>query len=119
MAPWLRKSIFDIRKDIYDVTIYLCDGQRSGTINMMHAVRLVFPSCYTTVNSGEPANEKVDVSNAKPGTFNLEQDIFPGDGIYIPGHDYHWGANGSQIWWRLDWFNWWNGANDVLEPFFP
>jgi len=129
MAAWLRKSTYDIRKDIYDVTIYLCDASRSGTINMSHAVRLVFPNCYAAVNSGEPGNEKVDVARGKPGTWNQDADSAPGDGAYP------WGCgiteansscsigvfakNGDQIWWRLDWFNWWNGQNDVLEPFFP
>ena len=123
-GPWLLKSFFDIRKDIYDVTIYFCNANRSGTLNMVHAVRLVFPTCYTTVNSGEPGNEKVDLANAKPGTANYDQDIDPGDGIYPWGtHDPDEGSlanpNGSQIWWRLDWYNWWNLETDILEPFYP
>lgn len=116
-GPWLLKSFFDIRKDIYDATIYFCTANRSGTLNMTHAVRLVFPTCYTTVNSGEPGNEKVDIANSKPGTLNTDADRVTGDGIYDFG--YHPAANGSQIWWRLDWYNWWNGGTDVLEPFFP
>ena len=114
---WVYNSQFDIHKDIYDVTIYLCDASRSGRLNMMANLRMVFPTCYTTVNSGEPGMEKVDLVNSKPGTLNTDTDRTPGDGIY----DYGWRPlnNGSQIWWRLDWFNWWNGEADVLEPFWP
>jgi hypothetical protein len=114
---WTYGSQFDIHKDIYDVTIYLCDTSRSGTLNMMSNLRMVFPTCYTTVNSGEPGMEKVDLINAKPGTLNTDTSDTPGDGIY----PYGWNTenNGSQIWWRLDWFNHWNGGPDVLEPFTP
>ena len=120
-ANWVYKSKFDIHKDIYDVTIYLCDASRSGRLNMMSNLRMVFPTCYTTVNSGEPGMEKVDIVNAKPGTYNKEQDRFPGDAIDLrsSGHKYHYDANGSQVWWRLDWFNWWNGANDDREFYWP
>lgn len=116
-SVWVLKSYFDIRKDIYDVTIYLCGASRSGTLNMLHMVRLVFPSCYSVVNDGEPGNEKVDIYNAKPGNWNEDPSRAPGDGLYPWGM--HTGANGDQIWWRLDWYNWWNGGSDVLEPFFP
>jgi len=124
-SPWIMKSYFDIYKDIYDVTIYFCQSSRSGTINMVHAVRLVFPSCYGTPgvpNAGEPSNEKVSVYSSIPGTCNDAAAGDPGDGRYP------WGCgetpagfktDGDQIWWRLDWFNWWNGGNDFFEPFNP
>jgi hypothetical protein len=115
--PWVRRARFTIRKDIYYVTIYLCDVQRSGNLNMVRSVRLVFPNCYSSKNSGEPTKEKVDVVNAIPGTANTDSAGMPGDGKDPWGK--HTGANGDQIWWRLDWFNWWNNGSDILEPFFP
>jgi len=114
---WTYESTFDIHKDIYDVTIYQCDASRSGRVNLMSNLRMVFPTCYTTVNSGEPGMEKVDLVNSKPGTLNTDQDRTAGDGIYDYG--YRPLNNGSQIWWRLDWFNWWNGEADGWEPFWP
>ena len=114
---WSYGSTFDIHKDIYDVTIYLCDTSRTGTLNMMSNLRMVFPTCYTTVNSGEPGMEKVDLINAKPGTLNTDYADDPGDGEAYWG--YHKEANGSQIWWRLDWFNYWNGQADVWEFYTP
>jgi len=117
--PWTRMTRFDVIKDIYRVTITMCDTQRTGTINMSQPVRLVFPGCSVTVNAGEPRREKVNVSNAIPGTANWEADGTPGDGVELAGHEYNYKASGSQIWWRLDWFNWWNGLGDVTEPYAP
>ena len=114
---WVYGSTFDIHKDIYDVTIYLCDASRTGTLNMMSNLRMVFPTCYTTVNSGEPGMEKVDLINSKPGTLNTDFSEDAGDGIKPYG--WHPSANGSQIHWRLDWFNWWNTGPDVFEPYYP
>ena len=113
----VRTSTFYVHKDIYDVTIYFCGASRTGTLNLVNSIRMVFPTCYTTVNSGEPSQEKVDIVNSKPGTLNTDEDSVTGDGIEAFGE--HRAADGSQIWWRLDWLNWWNGRNDIREPFYP
>jgi hypothetical protein len=122
---------FEVKKDIYFLAVYACGNKRTGSLNLMRNVRLVFPECTThdtyreVPNAGEPTLEKVDLLSTQPQDGAVDErslttaeklikDGVPSEDINLKMYTYPYNA---QIRWMLDWYNWANDLLDGYEPF--
>ena len=132
-----QESVFEIKRDVYNVAVYACGYKLTGSLNMMRNLRLVFPNCYVgnfyveAPNAGEPSLEKVDLVLSMPDDGVVSEKLLYRLSYYgkitpsmlnnslldefprslFPPYNGH-------IQWQLDWYSWFTSELDGRDPFF-
>ncbi len=120
-------TTFEIQRDIYFLAVYACGSKLTGSLNMNHNARLVFPTCsvgnYYAIapNAGEPSQEKVDLFHSMPEDGVAEEkllwrlEFYPLFSSKIKDGDlprYLFPPYQSQVRWQLDWYSWYTAQLD-------